>query len=417
MGSLCSGYGGLELALSESLFEVDLKWNSEIDPAASRLLRERFPGVPNLGDFSTVDFTKVEPVQVLTMGIPCQPVSIARRQPGGPAPSEDERWLWPQARRAVLELAPEVVVFENVLGLLAAEKGILFAGILADLHAAGFRVRWLSQGACAVGAPHHRHRVFLLAERPAEGAGDPPPPQRLNVARCGARQGMDCLTLLPTPTAREGTRRGEGSASYWETRSRPERVKESPPLSAIAGMLELQARAEGRPFSWAEFEPAVRAWERDFRAPAPPATVDGPKGGVRLSARFAEWAMGLPEGWVAGCDALSHRDKLRLLGNGICVPQAAHALRTIVAPVLPPPPPAPIPPRVFSPKDFLHGVVHACRLGVPDSRRLDELCRDRGIKVGVLMREILIEFLDREEEKAEQETAEQEKDFQLEPVA
>jgi DNA (cytosine-5)-methyltransferase 1 len=74
IGSLCTGYGGLDLA-AEAVLGARLAWYAETDPRASTVLTARFPGVPNLGDIRTVDWTRVEPVDVLTAGFPCQDIS------------------------------------------------------------------------------------------------------------------------------------------------------------------------------------------------------------------------------------------------------------------------------------------------------------------------------------------------------
>lgn len=81
LGSMFSGYGGLDLAVSD-VFDADTAWVVEFDPAPSKILAERFPGVPNLGDVTAVDWTKAEPVEVLAGGSPCQDVSGAGHRAG-----------------------------------------------------------------------------------------------------------------------------------------------------------------------------------------------------------------------------------------------------------------------------------------------------------------------------------------------
>lgn len=79
IGSLCSGYGGLDLGVQSALGGT-LAWHAEVDPNASRILARHWPGVPNLGDITTVDWSTVPRVCVLTAGFPCQR-RLGRRSP------------------------------------------------------------------------------------------------------------------------------------------------------------------------------------------------------------------------------------------------------------------------------------------------------------------------------------------------
>ena len=66
-------------------------WQSEVDPYACRVLARHWPDVPNLGDIKTVDWSSVEPVDLICAGYPCQPFSVAGRRAG----PDDPRHLWP----------------------------------------------------------------------------------------------------------------------------------------------------------------------------------------------------------------------------------------------------------------------------------------------------------------------------------
>jgi DNA (cytosine-5)-methyltransferase 1 len=81
VGSLFSGYGGLDLAVNE-VFDASVAWHCEWEDAPSRILEAHFPGVPNFRDVSKVDFTAVEPVDILTGGFPCQDLSLAGKRAG-----------------------------------------------------------------------------------------------------------------------------------------------------------------------------------------------------------------------------------------------------------------------------------------------------------------------------------------------
>jgi DNA (cytosine-5)-methyltransferase 1 len=78
IGSLCAGYGGLDLGVQAALGGT-LAWHAEVDPGASRILARHWPTVPNLGDIATVNWADVPEVCVLTAGFPCQ--RCLRRRP------------------------------------------------------------------------------------------------------------------------------------------------------------------------------------------------------------------------------------------------------------------------------------------------------------------------------------------------
>lgn len=159
VGGQCEGYGGIFLALAEHL-DVEHAWYAEVDQAASRVLAQHFPGVPNHGDITVFDWASADRVDVMTAGWPCQPFSLAGKRQG----SDDDRHLWPTGvLPAVRELMPHLFVGENVAGLLTIDGGQVFARVLADLDDLGYTVSWTTVGACKVGACHHRHRVFIAA--------------------------------------------------------------------------------------------------------------------------------------------------------------------------------------------------------------------------------------------------------------
>lgn len=78
-GSFCTGYAGLDRAFSAVFPHSRLAWVSDIDPGPTKLLAQRYPGVPNLGDITATDWSKVEPVDVILAGYPCQGESFRRQ--------------------------------------------------------------------------------------------------------------------------------------------------------------------------------------------------------------------------------------------------------------------------------------------------------------------------------------------------
>jgi hypothetical protein len=82
--------------------------------------------------------------------------------------------------------------------------------------------------------------------------------------------------------------------------------------------------------NWGKFEPAIRRWEAIIGRPAPePTKPDGKDGNHRLSSKFTEWMMGLPDGWITG-HGLKRNDELKLAGNGVVPQQAELALRLLL---------------------------------------------------------------------------------------
>jgi DNA (cytosine-5)-methyltransferase 1 len=159
VGSVCTGYGGLDLGLLAALGGGRLAWVADPDPAAATVLATRFPGVPNLGDITAVDWTAVEPVDVLSAGFPCQDISYAGR---GAGITEGTRsGLWFSVLHAVRRLRPPLVVVENVAALRSKRGGLgIVLGTLAGL---GYDASWRSVRASDIGAAHRRERIFLLA--------------------------------------------------------------------------------------------------------------------------------------------------------------------------------------------------------------------------------------------------------------
>ena len=153
VGSLFSGIGGLDLGLERAGMTV--KWQSEIDPYASRVLAKHWPGVPNHGDIKQIKWADVEPVNVICGGYPCQPFSTAGKRLG----TADPRHLWPFVANAISALQPRYAIMENVRGHLSL-GGTTVIGDLAEI---GYDAEWCVVPASGVGAPHRRDRVIIVA--------------------------------------------------------------------------------------------------------------------------------------------------------------------------------------------------------------------------------------------------------------
>ena len=260
LGSLCTGYGGLDMAVSAH-YGADLAWYSEIDKDCSQLLAHHWPTQPNLGDLTTVNWNRVDPVDVLCAGFPCQPFSHAGKREG----ENDDRAIFAYIADAVSVLRPGIVVLENVPGILTLGG----PGVVGTLTGLGYNLKWAVVRASDAGAPHRRARWFCVATD-TDGSG----------------RGEQRRTVTMEPEQRPAER---GSSQT----------------------------------HWGHYAPAIGRWERTIGRPAPAPTDDG-----RLSSRFVEWMMGLPEGHVCAL-GLSRTAELTMLGNGVCPQQASLALEVL----------------------------------------------------------------------------------------
>ena len=155
VGSLFSGIGGLDLGLERAGMRVI--WQSEIDPYACRVLAKHWPDIPNLGDIREIDWRNVERTDVVAGGYPCQPFSYNGSRNG----ADDPRHLWPMFAECIRVVRPQYALLENVAGHLS----LGFGQVLADLAALGYDAEWDCIPEAAVGAPHLRDRVFVIATR------------------------------------------------------------------------------------------------------------------------------------------------------------------------------------------------------------------------------------------------------------
>tara|TARA_R100000742_G_C4254326_1_gene72374 strand:+ start:47 stop:997 length:951 start_codon:yes stop_codon:yes gene_type:complete len=310
LASLCSGYGGLDLAV-ESHFrnkgeEVETVWFAENDKKCSEVLAHHWGDVPNYGDVTAIDWNSVPLCDILVAGYPCQPFSHAGERRG----EEDERAIFEYIADGISTLRPEWVVLENVAGHLTL-GGTSVTGSLASM---GYDMRWGIVRASDTGAPHKRARWFCLAtysrgQRHGEREND---------------RGMG-----------DSSSQVESEAQQQRSRQEPEhRVGETqtPTDSASMGLkdvrevsgLEEEIR-EARTFnSFGPYEPAIRRWEQVLGRVAPDPTDE-----LGVSPRFLEWMMGLPDGWVCDAGLESRTAELKMLGNGVVPIQGELALRLL----------------------------------------------------------------------------------------
>lgn len=182
--SVFSGIGGAELAAYcmgwQNLFHC------EIQEFPRRILEYWFPNSVSYEDITKTDFSQWRgKVDILTGGFPCQPFSVAGRRRG----TEDDRYLWPYMLRTIREVQPTWVVAENVAGITSMvvpgeevemgrtdslfeenyiyreESEYVLNRIWTDFESEGYCVQPVVIPACAVGAPHRRDRIWIIANR------------------------------------------------------------------------------------------------------------------------------------------------------------------------------------------------------------------------------------------------------------
>ena len=197
LGSLFDGSGGFPLG--GLLAGITPVWASEIEPFPIRVTTKRLPLMKHYGDITAIDSGKVEPVDIITFGSPCQDMSVAGRRDGLDGSRSS---LFYEAVRIIKEMRcatggkyPRYIVWENVPGAFSSNKGEDFKAVLeaiigivqpdtqvpmpekarwpfADLYMGdGWSVAYRTLDAQYWGVPQRRRRIYLVADLAGRGAG------------------------------------------------------------------------------------------------------------------------------------------------------------------------------------------------------------------------------------------------------
>jgi DNA (cytosine-5)-methyltransferase 1 len=161
---LFSGIGGFSLGLERAGMRTVAFCEIESYPRA--VLAERWPGVPIYGDVRELTAAKLAAdgiaAELICGGFPCQDISVAGK---GVGITGERSGLWRNYARLISEIRPRYVIVENVSALLGRGLG----DVLGDLAALGFDAEWHCIPAAALGAPHRRDRIWIVAyPKPAE---------------------------------------------------------------------------------------------------------------------------------------------------------------------------------------------------------------------------------------------------------
>jgi len=159
--SLCSGIGGIDYAWSYLLGQ-EIAGQVENDPYCQAVLYKRWPDVVKRSDIREIqEEDPFGPIDLVAGGIPCQPFSLSGQRRG----TEDDRHLWPFALTFIKRKQPTWVLIENVTGFISLALDL----VQTDLEGAGYASQAYVLPACAVGAPHIRERVFIVAHTTGRG--------------------------------------------------------------------------------------------------------------------------------------------------------------------------------------------------------------------------------------------------------
>jgi DNA (cytosine-5)-methyltransferase 1 len=281
IGSLCTGYGGLDLAV-EAYFGAETIWCAEIDKYASRVIEQRL-NITNYGNIKDIDWASLEPIDILTAGYPCQPFSHAGYRKG----TDDERHIFPFILEAISTLRPRYAVMENVRGHLS----LGLKEVLEGLASIGYAARWEIVRASQAGAPHQRARVFIIAYPNGDAC----------------QKSRRTIGSIPSETSeiingsdRAINRCSDKDASY----SNDQHLTHNGQVQGL-----------GRRFTS----------RCQMHMQEPPNALDQDD---KLNAYFVEYMMGLPKGWVTET-GLSRAQQLKMLGNGVVPQQAELALELL----------------------------------------------------------------------------------------
>lgn len=185
LGSLFDGLGGWQIAAMRA--GIQPIWSSEIEKFTCALTKVRFPDTEQLGDITKIDGGTIPPVDIVTMGSPCQDLSISGRREG----LKGERsglfvravGLIQQMRTATCGQYPKIAIWENVPGALTSNKGLDFKTVLETVTKDDIPMprsgKWAKSGMvrgrkCNIvwrildarfwGVPQRRRRIFLVVD-------------------------------------------------------------------------------------------------------------------------------------------------------------------------------------------------------------------------------------------------------------
>ena len=309
--SLCSGIGGLELAFPE--------WTpvafAEIDVHATTVLAVRFPGVPHIADWTRLDTFDDYDADIITGGLPCQPVSAAGLQLG----DADERWLFDDLLRILQGTERKPWLFlENVSAITGRANREAMTRFRTTLTGLGYRHTETMCRASDIGAPHPRRRWFMLAAHP-----DSPPVDFSPETPVTSIPADEHVVTMPTPLGRDSNGVGYKDSNLPRTvlgSRQPDELLKTPTAEIFgpeSGVSHEDARSSGGYFRGGNLAGQL--------LPTPKAAVGGPdnperRTGKNLAGKLLATPMADPQ---AGNSGTKRPDTTSLAQQMLGIPEGS----------------------------------------------------------------------------------------------
>ncbi len=345
-----SGIGGFSLGLEHAGMETIAF--CEIEPFCQNVLEKHWPHTRIFTDIKLLNKelllrSGITRINVIAGGFPCQDISCAGKQRG----IEGERsGLWKEYKRLIDELRPDYAIIENVANL--RSRGLVT--VLQDLWEIGYDAEWHCIPASAIGAPHRRDRIWIIAHPTLKGLErclrKSEERNRTRFAKC-CKEFSDtnsprCNCYQSTSTRKNGAEgwqeciadsitsgnvnAGEGfslhkTGSGKETKTKELQYGKTILADPDSAGLQRHGRFEEagqilsqEAVSLLRSTTGIMEWGVE---PNIPRLKDG-----RLNPDWVEWLMGFPEGWTASG---SRKQRLVALGNAV-VPQIPELIGTAI---------------------------------------------------------------------------------------
>lgn len=338
-----AGIGGFRLPLETEGWKC--VGGCEIDKHARSVYKRNFSELPSDMDIRQIDARNLPDCTMYCGGFPCPTFSLAGKRLGFKDPRGE---LFFEICRLVGQRKPELLLLENVKGLLSHDRGRTFAVILDALDGLGYGVEWQVLNSKDFGVPQNRERVFIvghlggLPTRKVFPLGERTQiPDKAERGKSEKRKGLSGAHITSTIDAGYGALKncGETYLKYIHNSTRrSDRVYDvsgvAPTLVGTAGGVGAKTGLIMLGHTKANIK--KRRQDRDSTW-----TLDtgGSKQGIiegdkvrRLTPTECERLQGFPDGWTKEDDQgnpISDTQRYKMLGNAVTVPVVRAIARRI----------------------------------------------------------------------------------------